>query len=976
MTSRFGPGREGMGPSLQVSYTLPPLISLKNDPSRRYLRGENPSVMRSLPILELPPPKPTHSSYVSKGLSTPRVRRSQKPIVEANGTVLGNVQEQHMRPVSAMKLSTEDQSTFLYSAGMDGLVCQWDVGSLDRNTTPRLVQSARPHRNWIWDMALCRGQETVVTCSSDCTVKAWNAGTDGSSYELGAHGDFVKALASASAAEWVASGSLDRTICLWDLKEGRQEPMWRAKAPASIYSTACNYTGSVTATGGVDRTIHGWDPRMRDSTFQLFGHDDNVRTMCMSPDGRYLLSGSSDTTVRLWSVGEQRCLHTFMHHNSSVWSVHSNDSQLTTFYSGDRDGYLCKVDWNHTKDLSEGQCTLVAQESSSEAGSMPSILSIAVDDSHQTIWTSTIASSAFRCWKDVPLKSDRPLSSDGGPSNEPDIPLQSQVNLKPMRTAEMLSSPVSSSNHPLASPAWIQKEDDTALQPHDSADEATPVSSSPLVEVPGSHGIIRACMLNDRMHALTIDSGGIVALWHIPKATCLGTFDSDALRAVARTQQRGEDWLPQDKPSDTLEMIQGIIEGDGVTQSWCSLDTSTGLLTVYIDESRAWTAEVYADEFNMDVVSGEEQPWTEDRVVLGVCVLRNLFRGLLIAEATLHPPENNDGVPQLARWLTMLQVTPETLLHMPLSQLPNAPQSDNMDQSMHSIMAHMTGTSKSQARATVPSPSHVTDSPLEMALLQMLDKVLAHFPPGSAGTSPTSLDSNGSLLNGLRRANQKQQPRLDLTAKSGFMNFEQEMNILQTILQGPRRSAPPSPGTPGIFFADGMPVELLQDISQSGELKVAYRGSVESIGRDTPLLELLAPIWLLQILFVRQNPNKELPRIKVYLEKWAPAQVSGMESMTHALEAPQLSTKYSSVTTPRLLRVGRIAEYVYQSLMASGVQAPYAYQSTSSMDVPIDIMCRNMVLPTRYTLLQCLRHCTRSGGDIIHLEYRWKAPAL
>lgn len=932
--------------------------------------------MRPLPILDFPPPKPTYSSQITQNVSTPRVRCSHKPIMESNQSLLGNAHEQHMRPISALQLSATGESTTLYSAGMDGLVCQWEISSIDQCATPKLVQSARPHRNWIWDMALCRGQETVVTCSSDCTVKAWNAGTDGSSYELGAHGDFVKALASAHAASWVASGSLDRTICLWDLKEGRQEPMWRAMAPASIYSTACNYTGSVTATGGVDRTIHGWDPRMQDSTFELFGHDDNVRTMCMSPDGRYLLSGSSDTTVRLWSVGEQRCIHTFLHHNSSVWSLYSNDPQLTTFYSGDRDGYLCKVDWNQNKDLSEGQCIVLARESSNETGQIPSILSIAVDNPQEVIWSSTLASSTFRCWKDVPTNSNYQLTSEGDLSNLSELPLKSQVNLKPIRHSDLLYSPLSS-NFSQASPALVEAANSSQLQLPESAEEASPLSTSPLIEVPGSHGIIRACMLNDRMHALTIDSGGVVALWHIPKARCLGTFDNDSLHAAAHARQANDDWRPQDKPSDTLDLVQGIIEGDGVTQSWCSLDTSSGMLTVHIDESRVWSAEVYADEFNLDVVSGEDQPWTEDRVVLGVCVLRNLFRGLLLAETVLHPPENNDGIPQLARWLSSLQIPSETLLHMPLSQLPNAIRSDNTDQSLYSIMAHMTGTFTSTASATVPAPAQVAESPLETTLLQLLNKVQAHFftTPSSA-TSISSADSNGSLLNGLRRGVQKPQARLDSSNKTALVNFEQDLNALQSILQGPRRSAPPSPGTPGIFYANDLPIELLQDICQSGESKLVYRGSVVSIGRDTPLLELLAPLWLLKILFVRQNPNKELPRIRVHLEKWTPAQVSGTQPMKHALEAPQLSNKYSSVTTPRLLRVARIAEYVYQSLIASGVQAPYTYQSSSSVDVPIDIMCRNVTLPPRLTLVQCLRHWTRGTGDNMQLQYRWKAPAL
>jgi WD40 repeat protein len=51
------------------------------------------------------------------------------------------------------------------------------------------------------------------------------------------------------------------------------------------------------------------------------GHNDNIESVCFSPDGKTVLSGSYDKTIKLWNVETGTCIRTFEGHNKSIQSV-------------------------------------------------------------------------------------------------------------------------------------------------------------------------------------------------------------------------------------------------------------------------------------------------------------------------------------------------------------------------------------------------------------------------------------------------------------------------------------------------------------------------------------------------------------------------------------------------------------------------------------------------------------------------------
>jgi WD40 repeat protein/energy-coupling factor transporter ATP-binding protein EcfA2 len=97
--------------------------------------------------------------------------------------------------------------------------------------------------------------------------------------------------------KYIASGSDDKSIILWDLKNGNSITL---KGHSNkVKSVSYSPDGNRVASGSDDQTIKIWDP-MGSIVQNLEGHTDWITSISYSPDGRMLASGSDDNSIILW----------------------------------------------------------------------------------------------------------------------------------------------------------------------------------------------------------------------------------------------------------------------------------------------------------------------------------------------------------------------------------------------------------------------------------------------------------------------------------------------------------------------------------------------------------------------------------------------------------------------------------------------------------------------------------------------------
>ena len=208
------------------------------------------------------------------------------------------------------------------TAAEDHTLILWDVatGSMIRKFAPG-------HADGVTYVALSPDRRTLLSASDDKTLICWDLETGARGRQLVGHTDQVWVVAFSPDGHYAASGGLDRTIRVWDLSNGK---------------CVILKAGPTEDDDPKQAEREGRNPD---------GHKGAVAALVFMPDGKRILSGSHDGTMKMWNIEDQRLLAKYEGRSDRVNCIALSPTDPTYAVTGSFDGNLLLWDLTTTKPI-------------------------------------------------------------------------------------------------------------------------------------------------------------------------------------------------------------------------------------------------------------------------------------------------------------------------------------------------------------------------------------------------------------------------------------------------------------------------------------------------------------------------------------------------------------------------------------------------------------------------------------------------
>ncbi len=252
-------------------------------------------------------------------------------------------------PAAVASIAYSPDGQWLASGGYDGGVRVWRVAD------GTLARTLSGHSGTVWSVAFSPGGERIASSGEDKTIRLWRASDGGAIRTMTGHSLNVWSVDFSADGKYLASGSFDHSVRLWDAKTG-DSVRTLAGHDQAVVGVAFSPKGNLLASGGDDSAIRIWNADTGELVRRIDAGN-HIYQVAFSPDGNYLMSAGRARgpvatlwhqisnsrlgnrraePLKLWKVSDGTLVQSIPGHADDVWSVAvSRDGRWVASASGD-----------------------------------------------------------------------------------------------------------------------------------------------------------------------------------------------------------------------------------------------------------------------------------------------------------------------------------------------------------------------------------------------------------------------------------------------------------------------------------------------------------------------------------------------------------------------------------------------------------------------------------------------------------------
>lgn len=209
----------------------------------------------------------------------------------AQGSNLWHIDNAHRGGVTSVKIASNVR--FVASGGAEGELRIWEL------KTREMATHLKEHGSRITEVQLFPNDQYAISCSRDRCLLTWDLRTE---KRLTSHREKhggINCLSVMSNQTTVITAGQEKTLTYWDLRLA--DPVATVELDEEVMSVSLSPDDRYLATAGTGQVVKVWDVDSRRVVSSGTGHSRPVQKVAFSPDGKQVVSVSLDHAVFVWN---------------------------------------------------------------------------------------------------------------------------------------------------------------------------------------------------------------------------------------------------------------------------------------------------------------------------------------------------------------------------------------------------------------------------------------------------------------------------------------------------------------------------------------------------------------------------------------------------------------------------------------------------------------------------------------------------